>query len=207
MTTDKASQQNAEMKPEELRGDPSLSMIGLLIVVIILGYEWFVSGLTKIVNGDFVSGLAEELANKAADAPGWYTSFLNSTVIPNASPFGYLIEFGEVLIGLTFIVGSLLWLFAWKRLPLKVQTTVLFLTVAAAIGGIFMALNIHFANGLIHPWLSPADSFDEGVDFDSFLAVMNLVIAAVYIALLGRLRGWASAKVAAASQVRQSLNS
>ena len=207
MTTYKASKGSAEMKPEELRGDPSLSMIGLLIVVIIIGYEWFISGLTKILHGDFVSGLADEMADKLADAPSWYASFLNSTVIPNASTFGYLIEFGEVLIGLTFIVGSLLWLFAWKRLPLKVQSTVLWLTVAAAIGGIFMALNFHFANGLTHPWLIPADSFDEGVDFDSFLVVMNMVIATVYIDLLNSLRLRTNDKVAATAQVRQSLHS
>lgn len=207
MTTFKASKRNAEMKPEELRGNPSLSMIGLLIVVIIIGYEWFISGLTKIVNGDFTSGLADEMADKLADAPSWYASFLNSTVIPNASTFGYLIEFGEVLIGLIFILGSLLWLFAWKRLSLKVQTTVLLLTVAAAIGGIFMALNFHFANGLTHPWLIPTDSFDEGVDFDSFLVVINLLIATVYTALWRSFRLGTSDKVAAATQVRQSLNS
>ncbi len=42
---------------DTLRGKPGLSMIGLLIVEMIIGYEWFISGLTKFVHGDFPSGL------------------------------------------------------------------------------------------------------------------------------------------------------
>jgi hypothetical protein len=38
---------------------PSLSMIGLLLVGMIIGYEWFISGLVKFVRGGFPSGLAE----------------------------------------------------------------------------------------------------------------------------------------------------
>lgn len=36
-------------RPDELRGKPSLSMIGLLVVSLIVGYEWFMSGLVKFV--------------------------------------------------------------------------------------------------------------------------------------------------------------
>ena len=51
-----------------------------------------------------------------------------------------------------------------------------------------MAVNFHIANGNTHPWLIAADSFDEGVDFDAFLVLMNIVIAAVNIYFLSHLR-------------------
>ena len=51
----------AEIKAssDTLRRKPSLSMIGLLLVEIVIGYEWFMSGLVKLVQGDFPAGLAE----------------------------------------------------------------------------------------------------------------------------------------------------
>lgn len=82
-------------RPDELRGKPSLSMIGLLVVSLIVGYEWFMSGLVKFVRGDFPSGLAAELLEKSKGAPGWYSSLMNSAVIPNAITFGYVIETAE----------------------------------------------------------------------------------------------------------------
>lgn len=190
-------------KTNDLRGKPGLPMIGLLIFEIIVGYEWLISGLTKILRGDFPSGLADGLADKSADVAGWYTGFFNGVVVPNAPLFGYVIEIAEVLVGIALIVGPLIWLFAWERLPNRLQSTAVFLLAAASIGGIFMALNFHFANGASHPWLIPADSFEEGVDFDSLLAIMNILTATVNILLLGQLRRARTTAAALRSQVRQ----
>jgi len=99
-------------------------MIGLLLVEMIIGYEWFISGLVKVVRGDFPSGLA---------------------------------------------------------------AAVLFFTVVAAIGGAFLAINFHLANGASHPWLIPGDSFDEGIDLDSVLPAIQIVIAWISIILFRRL--------------------
>ena len=49
-----------------LSGKPSLSMTGFLVVEMIIGYEWFVSGLVKIMRGGFPAGLANELLEKSA---------------------------------------------------------------------------------------------------------------------------------------------
>jgi hypothetical protein len=86
-----------------------LPLVGLLLVQLLVGYEWFVSGLTKFVHGGFPSGLANELREKSADAPNWYRSFLDGLIIPYASAFGYLIEIGELLVGLALIVAALVW--------------------------------------------------------------------------------------------------
>lgn len=206
MTTHKEGKGMAETraKPDALRAKPSLSMVGLLIFEIIIGYEWFISGLTKFVRGDFPSGLPDELAGKSADVTGWYAGFFNGVVIPNATIFGYLIETAEVLAGIALIAGPLIWLFAWSRVPNRAQAIVIFIMAAASIGGIFMALNFHLANGNTHAWLIPADSFDEGVDFDSLLAIMNIVTATVNIMFFNRLRQESNDVVAVAFQVKQS---
>ncbi len=190
-------------KSDVIHTKPSLAMIGLLILEIIIGYEWLVSGLTKIIRGDFVSGLADEMANKLGDVAGWYAGLLNGVVIPNATFFGYVIEIGEVLVGVALIVLPLVWLFAWDKLPNRIQSTAVFLIAAASIGGIFMAINFHLANGNSHPWLIPADSFDEGVDFDSLLAILNIVTATVNILFLSRLREASPLTEAIPAQTRQ----
>lgn len=173
---------------DKLRGRPGLPMIGLLLVEMIIGYEWLVSGVAKFVRGGFPAGLAEELLAKSEGVPAWYLSLLQSAVIPNAQFFGYLIEITEVLAGIALIVGPLIWLFAWDRVSDRTRSSVLFFTAAALIGATFLAINLHLANGASHPWLIPGDAFDEGIDLDSVLPAIQIVIATVSIMLFGRLR-------------------
>ena len=97
--------------------DGRRALVALLLVQLLVGYEWFISGLTKIVRGGFPSGLAKELTEKSVGAPGWYKGFLDGSVIPNASAFGYLIEICELVVGLALIAAALLWLLRWERLP------------------------------------------------------------------------------------------
>ncbi len=156
-----------------------LPLIGLLVIQLAIGYEWAMSGLTKLVRGGFPSGLADELREKSEGAAGWYMSFLDSVVIPNASAFGYLIEIGELLIGLALIVAALVWIFRWERVPERGRSYLLLATALAALAGIFMNANFHLANGSAHPWLIPKDGFDEGVDLDSLMPIIQLVLLGV----------------------------
>ena len=171
-----------------LRGKPGLSMIGLLGVEIVIGYEWFISGLVKFVRGDFPSGLAAELLEKSEGVAAWYGSFLKSAVIPNGALFGYAIETSELLAGIALIAGPLIWLFAWERVSDRVRWAVSFSIAASTIGGAFLAINLHLANGGSHPWLLPGDAFDEGIDLDSVLPAIQIVIATVNIILFRRIR-------------------
>jgi len=165
-----------------------LPLLGVLLVQLLVGYEWFISGLTKIVRGGFPSGLAGELTEKSVGAPGWHRSFLDGSIIPNASAFGYLIEIGELLVGLALIAAALVWLVRWERLPQGGRLAVLAMTVVASLGGILMAVNFHLANGAPHPWLIPKSGFDEGVDLDSLLPMVQLVLVAVSVGYWRSLR-------------------
>jgi uncharacterized membrane protein YphA (DoxX/SURF4 family) len=165
-----------------------LALKGFIIVGAFIGYEWFMSGLTKFVRGDFPSGLAAELTDKSKGTVSWYKGFLDGTVIPNGKAFGILIEFGEFVVGLTFIVAAIVLLWRWKQLSYRGQV-VLFLAVAvASLGAIFMNLNFHLANGSSHPWLIPKEGFDEGVDMDSLLPLIEAVFLVVSTKMLLRLR-------------------
>ena len=156
-----------------------IPLIGLLAVQLAIGYEWAMSGLTKIVRGGFPSGLADELRDKSQGASSWYRSFLDSAVIPNASTWGYAIEIGELVVGLALIALALLWLFGWERLGAGARRGALLGVVVASLAGVVMAVNFHLANGASHPWLIGRSGFDEGIDLDSLLPFIQLVIAAV----------------------------
>ena len=178
---------SAMTEGEKLRAKPDAPMVGLLLMQMIIGYEWFISGLVKIVHGDFPPGLADEMLKKLPAAVGWYGTFVQSIVIPNASAFGYAIEIAELLAGVVLLVGPLIWLVAWDRVPGRVRRTVLFFIAVATIGGAFLAINLHLLNAGGHPWLFPNGSFDEGVDLDSVLPALQVVIAWISIVFLRRL--------------------
>jgi hypothetical protein len=163
-------------------------LVAVLLVQIFVGYEWFMSGLTKIVRGGFPSGLGKELTDKSSGAAHWYRSLLDGSIIPNSSVFGYLIEVGELLIGVALIGAALGWLLRWERLSRGGRLAVLGTTVLAAFAGIFMAVNFHLANGAPHPWLVPRSGFDEGVDLDSLLPLVQLVLIGVSVAYWRSLR-------------------
>ena len=154
-------------------------LVALLWVQVAIGYEWLVSGVTKIVVGGFPQGLADELRDGSGAAPHFYRSFLDDVVIPHGQPFGYLVEIGEVAIGLTLIAAALMWLWRWDRLSLGARDVVLALTALAALAGILANINFHLANGGTHPWLIPDSGFDEGVDLDSLMPLIELAILAV----------------------------
>lgn len=90
-----------------------------LIVRLYLGYEWISSGIEKIGSpvwmgdkaGTAVAGFAKgALAKTSGDHPdvqGWYASFLQGVVIPNAPLFGRLVAIGETAVGVALILGAL----------------------------------------------------------------------------------------------------
>lgn len=89
-----------------------------LVIRLYLGYSWLTAGWGKVTSDawtgenagaalkGFVSGALAK-AEEGKDVAGWYASFLESTVLPNAKLFAYMVAFGELLVGLGLIVGLL----------------------------------------------------------------------------------------------------
>jgi uncharacterized membrane protein YphA (DoxX/SURF4 family) len=162
---------------------------GLAAVQVVVGYEWLMSGATKVVRGRFPSGLAEELTEKSRDAAPWYRDLLFDTIVPYAKTFGVLIEIAELLIGVALIVTAVVVIARWQRLSLRGRAVILWTVVVAALAGLFMAVNFHLASGGTHPWLVPKDGFDEGIDLDSLLPLVQVALVAVCIRVLWLQRG------------------
>lgn len=90
-----------------------------LIIRLYVGYEWLTAGWGKITNpagvwvgeksgaaiSGFVQGALAKTAGDHPDVTGWYASFLQNVVLPNATLWSYMVAFGEVMVGLGLIVG------------------------------------------------------------------------------------------------------
>jgi hypothetical protein len=95
---------------------------------------------------------------------------------------------GELLVGIALIATAVLWLARWRRLTSTWRYIVLAAIIASSAVAIFMNVNFHFANTPQHPWLIPEDVFDEGVDVDSLLPIIEAVFIAVAVWTWIRLR-------------------
>src|SRR5918995_731544 len=90
-----------------------------LVVRVYLGYLWLVAGWGKLTDpsgiwvgseagaavAGFAQGAMQQTTGEHPQVTGWYASFLENVVIPNAALFSYLVTFGEILVGVALILG------------------------------------------------------------------------------------------------------
>lgn len=174
--------------PMTFSADMRLLAKGFFGLQFLVGYEWLMSGLSKALAGNFASGLAGTLADMTKDQTGWYKSFVDGLAIPNGTLFGYLVMAGEVSVGLVLIATALAAIGAWTRLDLRLRTGLLGLVAGAALIGTFMSLNFHLAMGATAPWAISPDPNDQGVDLDSLMMIMQVVLASASIGAIVWLR-------------------
>ena len=95
-----------------------------------LGIQWIEGGWEKISGGGFdASGFMQgAIGNATGDHPAvqaWYAAFLENVALPNAGLFSFLVQWGELLVGIGLIVGVA--------------------TIPALLAGAFMNLNFLLA--------------------------------------------------------------
>ncbi|OUM97239.1 MAG: DoxX family protein [Thermobacillus sp. ZCTH02-B1] len=86
-----------------------------LIIRLYLGWKWLEAGWHKVTSdawvganaGAAVEGFVRKAVEEDRAITGWYASFLENVALPNAKVFGYMVAFGEVLVGLGLILGLL----------------------------------------------------------------------------------------------------
>jgi Predicted membrane protein len=89
-----------------------------LIIRLYLGYQWLNAGWHKVTadawtgenSGAAITGFVKGALAKAEegkDVSGWYATFLENVVLPNAKVFSYMVAYGELLVGLGLILGLL----------------------------------------------------------------------------------------------------
>jgi len=84
-----------------------------------LGYQWISSGLEKVTGsgwigstaGTAITGFLKGALAKAGGAhpavQSWYAAFIKNIALPNATTFSYLVAFGELIVGISLILGAL----------------------------------------------------------------------------------------------------
>jgi thiosulfate dehydrogenase [quinone] large subunit len=89
-----------------------------LLIRLWLGYEWLHAALGKWIEGGwvgqgaggavkgFAQGAIAQTGGEFPQVTGWYASFLENVVVPNAALFSYLVIFGETLVGIALVLGA-----------------------------------------------------------------------------------------------------
>jgi hypothetical protein len=170
------------------RDDARYGMVGLMAVQAFVGYEWFMSGLAKLWRGGFAAGLANELTDTSAGVTGWYRTLLDKTIIPHAWFVGWVVLIAELTIGISLLAAAITWARSGRRLSRTAWRVTLLITATAALAATVLNVAFHLANASPHPWLIPKNGFDEGVDLDSLLPMVQLVLFVVSARLLLRAR-------------------
>lgn len=160
----------------------------------IVGWEWLVSGANKVLSGTFPTGLANTLNSGMKDNPnGWYVAFLQAVILPHSILFGYLIEVAEVLAGLALLAGTLLLVGGIRSRgepQYRIAVAQIVAAALAALTCIFLCVNFHFFMGDgILPGLDPTHAFDQGVDLDTLMPPMALLILVFNLYVLGDMSG------------------
>lgn len=71
------------------------------------GGAWIFNGHDGAALAGFIKFSLTQTVGPHPAVQGWYGSFLQSFVLPNAAVFSYIVTFGEVLVGLGLIFGVL----------------------------------------------------------------------------------------------------
>src|SRR5215217_8142234 len=106
-------------------------MNGMAWVRILIGAVWLNGAIEKLLNPDFPQQFAASLnaGGFVSQAPPWFQSFMQSTVVPNAELFG------ELALGLALILGLL-------TNPAALGSTVLSLMILLSQGGVRLGTGI-----------------------------------------------------------------
>lgn len=161
--------------PPAFVGETRALLAGMLFVQMLLGYEWLMSGLSKLARGGFIAALQDDMAFRAASLRGWFGFLVDTAAIPNAR----VVAVGQLTLGAALIAAALLWLLRWPVLTDRKRGLVLSVVIVAGAVAIVMNIAFHLYTSSTHPWLIAADPFGEGVDLDSLMPLIQGILALV----------------------------
>ena len=162
-----------------LKGRPTF---WIMLVQIVVGYAWLMSGIDKVRSAGFLPGLPDELAEMSEETKyGWYKRFLEDVAVPNADLFGWLVTWGELLVGISLIIVAAF--LVLRGSADKWGPPASAIAAAALLGGIFMNVNFHLAEGFFHPLVGYSDGLEGSVDLDSLMPLVQLVLLGVNLSI------------------------
>jgi thiosulfate dehydrogenase [quinone] large subunit len=160
--------------------------VGLALVEALIGYEWLLSALNKMLSPTFRAGLAGQLKMAMAGNPNtWWVALAKAVVLPHAQLFAVLAEVGELLVALGFFAGAALW--ASGRFPLRRWARrVNMVVIGALLGSALMTANYFLMAGQTLPGLDLSNPFNEGLSIDGLLTLIAVGLLLVHATPLWR---------------------
>lgn len=166
-----------------------VALLGLLAVQFLLGYEWLMSGLSKLLKPGFIYAFREDLVFRSRAVPAWYKALLDGFAIPNSEVVGAVIVIGELFLGGALMTAAVLWAVRWSRFSTAGRSVILLTIIAAGVVAAVANVNYHIYTAASHPWFIAADPFEEGIDLDSLMPVLQVILSLVGLRYLIALRG------------------
>lgn len=148
-------------------------------MLLFIGYEWFVSGINKLLSGEYLGGFQGEVSDAVSKGtPHFgYGALLNSLVVPHAELFAIFIMAAEIFAGAAFLLVAIFSLAngtfaAW----------VAKLGIGASIVSAFLGINIFLFAGGPYFFLQ-GDPFDGGVTVDFLMFLFSLPLIGYFYSL------------------------
>ena len=131
-------------------------MNGMVWVRVLVGAVWLNGGIEKLLNPSFPQDFATSLeaGGFVSQAPPFFRSFMQGTVVPNAELFAQVVRAGELTLGIALLLG--------------------FLTNLAAVGSIAMSVMILLSAGGVR--LGTGLGAPEFITINVLVALISLVI-------------------------------
>ena len=131
-------------------------MNSMVLVRVLVGAVWLNGGIEKLLNPSFPRQFADSLAagGFVSQAPPFFRSFMQGTVVPNAELFAQVVRAGELTLGLALILG--------------------FLTNFAAVGSVVLSVAILLSAGGVR--LGTGLGAPEFVTINVLVALISLVL-------------------------------
>jgi hypothetical protein len=168
------------------RGAPSHEDSVRIGLQLLLGYEWWVSGVDKLLVGNFPAMLHGLLAGlvRGGTLPGPFAALLSAWVLPHAAFFGFLVEWAETLAGLALLAAGTLGLLRplverrlapsrWLALARRIIDA---LALGAAAGTCLMGLSFFLLDGAPTQWAMPSIAFGGALDTGLLLAIASAIL-------------------------------
>ncbi len=136
---------------DEFQSKKSIHLWPITLLRVYTGIFFLSHGFGKLRGGNFAEGMTGFINGRLEDSFGFMRAFLESVVLTNAGFFGFLVPWGELLVGLALIVG-------------------LATRYASVAGGILVAAF----------WFTKGQGILEGQNHDIIWFVIFIVLATVH---------------------------
>jgi thiosulfate dehydrogenase [quinone] large subunit len=168
----------------------NVALAGLQLVI---GYQWLVSGIDKILLGAFPAQVGPLLMGSISSGklPAYFAALLQAVVVPNAPVFGYAVMLGETLAGLGLVAAG-----AFNFLRPQFETRargrlweifaltdrlVMGLAPLAAVGAGLLGLSFYLLDGASTIWFTPSLAYGGAIAPELVLALASLVLVAAQV--------------------------